>query len=166
MIQASSVVNALRFGQTLMYPNCGTYAGYRKHHNHKTKPCVECLAASSVYNRLRYANKNRASVTAKYRASNLDKVRERERSKNRRRRANITNDYKESQVISTYGEICYLCGLGIDLLAPRKCGVKGWEQGLHIDHVVPIAKGGSDTLQNVRPSHGLCNLRKWANQGY
>jgi 5-methylcytosine-specific restriction endonuclease McrA len=149
----------------MIYPNCGTYAGYRKHHNNKTKPCVECLAASSVYNRLRYAKNNRAHVTAKYRASNLDKVRDRERSKNRRRRAKITNDYNELQVVSVYGIDCYLCGLEIDFMAPRKCGIDGWEHGLHIDHLVPLAKGGSDTLENVRPAHGLCNLRKWANQG-
>jgi 5-methylcytosine-specific restriction endonuclease McrA len=149
-----------------MYSNCGTYAGYRKHHNQKTKPCVECLAASSVYHRLRYQKNNRAHVTAKYRASNLDKVRASERSKSRRRRAKITNDYNELQVIAIYGNNCYLCGLSIDFMAPRKCGVKGWEHGLHIDHLVPIAKGGSDTLENVRPAHGLCNLKKWANQGY
>jgi 5-methylcytosine-specific restriction endonuclease McrA len=123
------------------------------------------LAASSVYNRLRYKKNNRAHVTAKYRASNLDKVRERERSKNRRRRAKITNDYNELQVIATYGGNCHLCGTKIDFMAPRKCGVDGWEQGLHIDHLVPIAKGGSDTLDNVRPAHGLCNLNKWANEG-
>lgn len=148
-----------------VYHNCGTYAGYRKHHNHKTKPCIECLSAASVYNRLRYQKNNRAHVTAKYRAANLDKVRERERSKNRRRRAKTTNDYNELQVIATYGTDCYLCGLAIDFMAPRKCGIDGWEQGLHIDHLVPIAKGGSDTLNNVRPAHGLCNLKKWANQG-
>jgi len=149
----------------MMYPNCGTYAGYKKHHNHKTKPCLECLTANNLYNKARYQKNNRAHVTAKYRLRNLEKVRERERSKNRRRRAKITNDYNELQVISVYGIDCYLCGLEIDFMAPRKCGVDGWEHGLHIDHVVPIAKGGSDTLENVRPAHGLCNLRKWANQG-
>jgi 5-methylcytosine-specific restriction endonuclease McrA len=149
-----------------MYSNCGTYAGYRKHHNHKTKPCLECLAASSAYNRLRYQKNNRAHVTANYRRRNLDKVRARERSKNRSRRSKITNNYNELQVIALHGGNCYLCGLGIDFMAPRKCGVEGWEQGLHIDHLVPLAKGGSDTLENVRPTHGLCNLRKWANQEY
>jgi len=29
-----------------------------------------------------------------------------------------------------------------------------------VDHIVPISKGGNDTIENVRPSHGLCNLRK------
>jgi 5-methylcytosine-specific restriction endonuclease McrA len=147
-----------------MYSNCGTYAGYRKHHNHKTKPCLECLAASSAYNRLRYQKNNRAHVTANYRIRNLDKVRARERSKNRSRRSKITNNYNELQVIALHGGNCYLCGLGIDFMAPRKTGIEGWENGLHIDHLIPLAKGGSDTLENVRPAHGLCNLRKWANQ--
>jgi 5-methylcytosine-specific restriction endonuclease McrA len=144
----------------MIYPNCGTYAGYRKHHNQKTKPCLECLAASSVYNRLRYAKNNRAHVTAKYRASNLEKVRQRERSKSRRRRAKITKAYNELQVIATYGTRCYLCSLDIDFMAPRKCGVPGWETGLHIDHVIPVSKDGEDSLQNVRPVHALCNLNK------
>jgi len=148
-----------------MYSNCGTYAGYRKHHNQKTKPCVECLSAARIYNRLRYQKNNRAHVTAKYRSLNLDKVRARERSKNRSRRAKITMPYNELQVIALYGGDCYLCGLGIDFMAPRKCGIEGWENGLHIDHLIPLAKDGVDTLDNVRPTHGLCNLRKYATQG-
>jgi len=32
--------------------------------------------------------------------------------------------------------------------------------GLQIDHVIPIVKGGPDTLNNVRPAHGLCNIKK------
>jgi len=145
---------------------CGTYAGYRKHHNDKTKPCIECLAASRIYNRLRYQKNNRAHVTAKYRAANLDKVRARERSKNRKRRASITIDYNELQVIATYGIDCYLCGNEIDFMSPRKAGVPGWENGLHIDHLLPISKGGSDCLENVRPTHGICNLKKWATVGF
>jgi len=144
-----------------MYSNCGTYAGYRKHHNHKTKPCLECLIASRAYNKIRYQRLNGAHRVAKYRANNLEKVRARERSKNRKRRASITIDYNELQVIATYGINCHLCGLVVDFMAPRKCGVEGWELGLHIDHLLPISKGGSDTLENVRPTHGLCNLSKY-----
>ena len=140
---------------------CGTYAGYRKHHNNKTKPCPECLDAARIYNRARYAKNNRAHVTAKYRAANLDKVRARERSKSRRRRATESKPYNELQVIGTYGYRCYLCGLAIDFMAPRKCGMPGWEEGLHIDHVLPVSKGGLDTLENVRPTHAKCNLSKY-----
>jgi len=143
-----------------MYSNCGTYAGYRKHHNQKTKPCIDCLVANRAYSKTRY-QKGGVARQAKYRARNLEAVQARERSKNRRRRASITSDYNELQVIATYGINCYLCDLEIDFMAPRKCGVPGWETGLHIDHLVPVSKGGSDTLENVRPTHGLCNLVKY-----
>lgn len=143
-----------------MYSNCGTYAGYRKHHNQKTKPCLECLVANRVYSKIRY-QKNGASRQAKSRARNLDKVRARERAKNRRRRASQSVPYNELQVIATYGANCNICGLAIDFMAPRKCGVPGWEIGLHIDHLIPVSKGGADILENVRPTHGLCNLQKY-----
>jgi 5-methylcytosine-specific restriction endonuclease McrA len=83
---------------------------------------------------------------------------------NRLRRASkLGNDYIKytfNEVINLYGEICYLCNEKIDMLAPRKAGIPGWEKGLHIDHVIDIAAGGPDTLDNVRPTHGICNLKK------
>lgn len=144
----------------MIYPNCGTYAGYRKHHNQKTKPCLECLIANRAYSKIRY-QKDGAARQAKSRANNLDKVRARERAKNRRRRASQSVPYNELQVIATYGIDCNICGLEIDFMAPRKAGIPGWERGLHIDHLLPISKGGPDTLENVRPTHGLCNLQKY-----
>jgi 5-methylcytosine-specific restriction endonuclease McrA len=141
---------------------CGTYAGYRKHHNDKTKPCLECLVANRVYSKSRY-KKDGAKRQAASRARHLEVVRDRERSKNRRRRAGISSPYNELQVIATYGPRCYICGLDIDFMAPRKCGVKGWENGLHIDHVIPLSKDGEDSLENVRPTHAICNLTKYAN---
>jgi len=87
----------------------------------------------------------------------------------RRRRARIRNQgyefFTEADVLNKYGFSCHLCGLKIDLTAPRSGRSKGalelgWEQGLHIDHIIPIARGGSDTLDNVRPSHAICNLSK------
>ena len=198
-----------------MYANCGTYAGYRKHHNHKTKPCVECLAACREYSKKRYeATSDRKRMLAKVRnrnpkrkayikaykqknkdhilqkqrlyveanrqkvaeqkkqwkldnpEKNLEHNRKAERARRARLKNSITISYTESQVISTYGTNCNICVLEIDLNATRQVGKNGWQMGLHIDHLIPIAKGGSDTLENVRPTHGLCNLRKCANLGY
>jgi hypothetical protein len=91
-------------------------------------------------------------------------------SVNRRRKARLrnakTSKYTEKQVLELYGAICHLCDLPIDLEAPRWTALKGWQNGLHIDHVVPISKNGDDTIENVRPSHGFCNLRKNANLYY
>ena len=70
--------------------------------------------------------------------------------------------YSDQQVLETYGTNCHICSLPIDLDAPRKTGDPGWEKGLHIDHVYPLSKGGLDTLENVRPAHGKCNVIKWA----
>lgn len=86
-----------------------------------------------------------------------------------RRRARIADNgwekYSEDEVISTYGVTCHLCGVEIDLTAPRKVGLENWEMGMHIDHLTPIAKGGPDTLENVRPAHGLCNVKKKDKEG-
>ena len=68
--------------------------------------------------------------------------------------------YTESQVLELYGTSCHICGNDIDTKLPRKVGKPGWEQGLHIEHVFDIALGGPDTIENVRPSHAMCNLTK------
>ena len=89
------------------------------------------------------------------------------RAKNRRKRAKIRKNgfekYTESQVIELYGTKCYLCLGEIDFMASRQAGVGSWEKALHIDHIVALSRGGSDTLDNVRPSHAQCNLKKHAN---
>ncbi|WP_408995767.1 HNH endonuclease [Streptomyces europaeiscabiei] len=44
---------------------------------------------------------------------------------------------------------CYLCGRGIAGLSQ-----------LHFDHVVPLSRGGTHAVDNIRPAHAACNLRK------
>lgn len=83
--------------------------------------------------------------------------------KRKRRALQLGNEcipYTLDQVIDTYGIQCYVCGNLIDLKAERQPGKDGWQNGLHIDHYVPLSKGGADILENVRPTHGLCNLKK------
>jgi hypothetical protein len=66
------------------------------------------------------------------------------------------------ELLEAYGPNCYLCGSKIDFKAPRKVGQPGWEYSFHPDHLIPLSKGGEDTLENVRPSHAKCNMQKWA----
>jgi hypothetical protein len=81
-----------------------------------------------------------------------------------RRRArkvqNGSEPYTRQDVLDRYGSDCHLCNEPIDLTVSGKPGRKGWERGLHLDHVVPLIDGGPDTLDNVRPSHGRCNMDK------
>lgn len=75
-------------------------------------------------------------------------------------RGNQTEKYTIEQVLEKYGTNCHICGKEIDLNKPRFQGYPGWRHGLQIDHIVPISKGGSDNIENVRPAHGFCNLSK------
>ena len=46
---------------------------------------------------------------------------------------------------------CYLCG---------EFGKYEGREGLHFDHVVPIARGGAHSMDNLRPACSSCNLMK------
>lgn len=86
------------------------------------------------------------------------------REANRRRRAKLrdipSERYSDQDILDKFGTLCHLCLGEIDLDAPRWTGFLGWERGLHLDHVVPISRGGSDLIENIRPSHGICNVKK------
>jgi hypothetical protein len=77
-----------------------------------------------------------------------------------RKLMNGSEPYTRADVLDKYGSICYICNEEIDLTVSGKVGSDGWERGLHLEHVISLASGGEDTLENVRPSHGKCNLDK------
>ena len=96
----------------------------------------------------------------KYTSSNPEIDRNKDRKRRALKKQNGFEKYTEKDVLLKYGLVCYLCGKDIDFSAPRQAGKQGWQNGLHIDHVLEISLGGPDTLENVRPTHALCNLRK------
>lgn len=101
----------------------------------------------------------------RWRQENPHNYREYARTRRAKRLENKYEQYSESQVLALYGIKCHICLKEINLAAPRRPGSgDGWEQSLHIDHLIPISKNGPDTLQNVRPSHAICNLRKSSQQ--
>lgn len=115
----------------------------------------------------KYYEKNKVKLNAKnkvWKQENPERNSELNRRKERVRRArkfeNGQEHYAETAMLELYGTVCHLCESAIDMAAPRKVGTPGWELGLHVDHVIPLSKGGPDTLENVRPAHGKCNLQK------
>ena len=117
-------------------------------------------AAYYAANKEKRNKKKIAADNAAYRKANPDVIR---RMSSRRRALKLANGfeiYTEQQVLEIYGTDCHICNLAIDLNAPRSSRKTGWESGLHIDHLIPLSKGGADTLNNVRPAHGLCNIKK------
>jgi 5-methylcytosine-specific restriction endonuclease McrA len=107
--------------------------------------------------------KNNPGYVKSWKIKNKEKLREYSRKREALRRGNEHKPYTEQDVLLVYGTSCNECNLPIDMLSPRQTGLAGWENGLQIDHFIPISKGGPDTLENVRPTHGLCNLRKLNN---
>ena len=66
---------------------------------------------------------------------------------------------KEGLPPSPYGPHpdCYHCGQPIDYEAHHHN-----PHSFQIDHINPIAAGGTDTLDNICPSHRACNRTKSA----
>jgi len=115
--------------------------------------------------RARYSRKKEHILKQRRdRYHNLEDVREKNLERNRVRAA-LRRDpnwvfYSIEDVLEKYGTDCHICEEPIDFNAPRKVGIEGWEKGLHLDHFIPLTKGGGDSIENMRPSHGICNIRK------
>ena len=58
-------------------------------------------------------------------------------------------------IIERDGNVCHLCNSEIDLSIARNSRF-----GATIDHVIPVSKGGEDTLDNMRLAHWICNIKK------
>lgn len=73
------------------------------------------------------------------------------------KRQKKTNPYRIShdQVVREYGSDCHICQEPVDLELPRT-----HRFGLTVDHVIPVNKGGTDDMTNLRPAHWICNVRK------
>lgn len=65
------------------------------------------------------------------------------------RRAKAGERISYPDILAEHGMFCHICRhdiAGMDVL--------------HFDHVVPLARDGEHTADNIRPSHARCNLRK------
>lgn len=90
-----------------------------------------------------------------------------ERQARRRARklsANLCEEIDRLDVAERDNWICQLCGEPIDPKTPLCDPVTGgYHPGyLHIDHKIPLSKGGDHSYANSQASHALCNKRKSA----
>jgi hypothetical protein len=58
------------------------------------------------------------------------------------------------------GMNCYLCDVPVNFRAPYIQGQEGWEWFPHLEHVIPVSKGGTDELDNIKLAHAKCNRDK------
>ena len=76
---------------------------------------------------------------------------------NRRRGATGADRYRKRDIAIRDGWLCHLCCGSVE---PSLWGHHRHPESPNIDHVVPISRGGSDTAENVKLTHRVCNLRK------
>lgn len=77
----------------------------------------------------------------------------RERRRARQSAAFVEN-IDRNEVLVRDGGLCCLCGEGVD--------TSGW----HLDHVVPLSRGGEHSYANVAVTHPSCNQRKGSSVSY
>jgi 5-methylcytosine-specific restriction endonuclease McrA len=59
------------------------------------------------------------------------------------------------QVLARYGHVCGICRKPIPPdVSPND------PHAMTMDHIVPYAQGGQDTLRNLWPAHRACNVEK------
>lgn len=128
----------------------------RRYRERNQDKVVERRANYYAKNRDKYLEYNR-----QWHRANLDKVSAKRHRRRARQRGVEADNHTIQDVLDLYGTDCHICLEPINLDAPRGPGTgPGWERGLQEDHVIPLSKGGTHTLDNCRPSHGLCNLKK------
>lgn len=73
------------------------------------------------------------------------------------KRQKLTQPHRISheQVVREYGADCSICGEPIDLELPRT-----HRFGLTVDHLIPVKRGGTGEMSNLRPAHWICNIKK------
>jgi len=74
------------------------------------------------------------------------------RSRRRARLANASGSHTEEDIRQQYqlqSGRCHWCGIAVD-------------NAYHVDHVVPLARGGSNDPENIVIACPTCNLRKGA----
>lgn len=99
---------------------------------------------------------SKSVVNAFHPKCTLEAQRARYRIKSVKRQTKLNpNRISADQVVREYGDACHICKEPIDMNLPRTN-----RMGLTIDHVIALSKGGTDTMDNLRPAHWICNNRK------
>jgi 5-methylcytosine-specific restriction endonuclease McrA len=103
--------------------------------------------------RKRNPEKNQ-ELSRSYRQKNIERVRMLDRVQASKRRAWKHGVESDGSTLADLIElnpqlICYLCNQEIT-------------GDIHIDHVIPLARGGSDTIDNKALTHPFCNMSKGA----
>lgn len=128
----------------------------------QTSVCRGCGKFFMGRNRIQKHCSDACAIEA-WKRANPDRIRELGvRHASRRRALKLTTsveDFTVTQVRLLYGDVCYLCGdrINFRLKHPHPGSPS-------LDHVIPLARGGTHTLDNVAMTHWRCNHKKNARE--
>lgn len=91
---------------------------------------------------------DRLSYAAAYKAANRSRYTDNEQRRRARKLNQFVEDVDRSVVYKMHGGMCGIC----EQFVP--------EDDFHVDHVIPLSKGGMHGYINVQPAHPMCNMRK------
>lgn len=89
-----------------------------------------------------------AALARKWRHENPQRKRDMEQNRRARAGGYHVEDVDRMVVLAIYEGCCGICGEPVDA------------ERFDIDHIVPIARGGMHSYENVQPAHGRCNQSK------
>lgn len=128
----------------------------RRKANHRVIVCSECGARADVYDPSR---KTCSPECSKARQNRLNSQRKDERLND----SNIVDkDISLKTLFKRDKGVCYICGGKCDFKDYIRDG-KNFTSGANypsIDHIIPIARGGKHSWDNVKLAHHLCNAKK------
>lgn len=139
------------------YPATLEYFGVHSQNGLKSR-CKACLRQETKDRMASFTPEVRKKIKDAERKRNSHTYRQASRKQRAIKKGVYHEDWTEKQLLETYGTDCYLCNLPIDFDAPRKGA--GSSNSLWPDHVIPLSKGGENTIRNVRPCHSRCNISK------
>lgn len=126
---------------------------YRKHRDARRAEAREASKSRYADNPEKYADKKK-----RYKAANQERVRAQARSYAAKRKAirlgatKGSDAYTAADVALTMRNQAAQCWW---------CGASLTSTGYHVDHRIPLSRGGDDTAANITLSCPSCNLRKF-----
>lgn len=137
-----------------LYGSCKSCIALKAKEKRKENPELH-RAAVKKHTSLNYISKLKQN--AEYRKANVDKVSLWKRKDRERNRVRIANDNAKRRVLqssvdSKDTQIVYALR---DFMQAMSLGDK-----FHVDHIVPLAKGGKHCADNLQVIPAICNLRK------
>ena len=117
-------------------------------------------------------SEERLAYQRKYRLENPEKIKEQNIKKYQNDIEGYKNRARKRQALEAEATVGYMPDniKEIHLYMQRDCCALCWEPieeeyphpDIHLEHIIPLSRGGDHSLENTQVTHGTCNQRKWA----